>query len=137
MSGRRYAAIQRQSEVYVGASRAERVSAMVHAELVGILRDDCSDPRVERASVVHVRMSPDLRHAYVDFAPMGGDGDGDAILKGLQSAKGFLKRQIARRLGLRFTPDLHFRLDDQLETASRVSRLIGEVSPPAEGEDEG
>ena len=120
----------------MGSSRAERVAAMVQAELVGILRDDCSDPRVALASVVHIRMSPDLRHAYVDFVPLGGEGDPNEILAGLESAKGFLKRRIASRLRLRYTPDLHFRVDEQLETATRVTHLLNDlVADAPDGED--
>ncbi len=119
----------------MGSSRAERVAAMVQAELVGILRDDCSDPRVALASVVHIRMSPDLRNAYVDFVPLGGSGDPREILAGLESAKGYVKRQIAKRLGLRFTPELHFRLDEQLETATRVTHLLNGLVDPAEDEE--
>ncbi|MCB9759189.1 MAG: 30S ribosome-binding factor RbfA [Alphaproteobacteria bacterium] len=108
----------------MSARRAERTAELVHAELARLLRTEVKDPRVGVVSITHVRMSGDLRHATVHIAPLGGRGDSEEMLAGLNSALGFLRREVGRALRLKHAPALHFRVDDGVDEAVRMTELL-------------
>ena len=76
-----------------------------------------------RLTVTEVRPSPDLRHARVYIVPLGG-GNSEAILAGLQRVKPYLRREIARRIRIRFIPDLIFAADTTFDEAEHIARLL-------------
>ena len=88
-------------------------------------RDTLRDPDLTgvRLTVTEVRPSPDLRHARVYVVPLGG-GDYEVILAGLQRVKPYLRREMARRVKLRFIPDLVFAADTTFDEAERIARLL-------------
>jgi ribosome-binding factor A len=88
-------------------------------------RDTLRDPELAgvRLTVTEVRPSPDLRHARVYIIPLGG-GNSEPILAALQRAKPFLRREMARRIKLRFIPDLIFTADATFDEADHISRLL-------------
>jgi ribosome-binding factor A len=77
-------------------------------------------------------MSADLRVADINIVPLGGDGDGEALIEGLESATGFLRRQVGRHLQLRHTPELRFHLDTQLNVAIEMTRLLDRMTAERE-----
>lgn len=117
--------------------RPERVAELIHGEIARILREEISDPRVIGVTITDVRLSPDLKLARVSLVPLGGDGDGRALLKGLKSACGFIRTRLGQNLKLRFTPELEFRLDGSLDEAVRVTRLLSSLSSAPEPGDKG
>ncbi len=114
--------------------RAERVAELVHAELSRLLREEVRDPRLQLASITTVRLTDDLRVARVYFVPLGGQGDAQAILAGLERGKGFFRSRIAKRLQLRYTPDLRFFADDHLEQAVAMTSLLRGLVPSEDEE---
>ena len=112
--------------------RAERVAELVHAELSRLLREEVRDPRLSFVSITLVRLTDDLRLAKVYYVPLGGQGDTDVILAGLERGKGFFRSRIAKRLQLRYTPDLRFYVDDQLEQAVAMTSLLNSLVPREE-----
>jgi ribosome-binding factor A len=104
--------------------RADRVAGEVLRGLSEILLDGVKDPRVSSISLTSVSLSDDLRTAHVRFVPLGGDGDPDRILEGLEAARGFLRRELGRKLRLKVLPQLHFHIDRGLDEAFRVNQLI-------------
>jgi ribosome-binding factor A len=84
-------------------------------------------------TVTSVALSADLRHARVYFTMFGDTAARDATLAGLRSASGFLRTEMAHRLGLRVVPELNFEFDPSFEEADRVLRLLKETLP-GEGE---
>lgn len=107
--------------------RAARATEMMHAELARLVREEVKDPRIRTVSILHVQLSPDLRHVTAWVSPLGGQGDGRAVLRGLNSASGFLKFRLARLLRLRLAPELHFVLDDGLDESIRLTSLLGKL----------
>lgn len=101
--------------------RIERVSALLQEELGGIIGTGLSDPRLHRLiTVTGVRVSADLEHATIAVSILGEDVERGAALRALETAKGYIRKQLAPRLQLRHVPDLHFTLDTTAEEASRV-----------------
>lgn len=88
--------------------RAERVSESIREELEELIGYEMSDPRVGSATVTEVHLSPDFRHAHVSLALEGSAEEQNGTLEALNHAKQFLRHQLAERLQLFRTPDLHF-----------------------------
>ena len=111
--------------------RSERFSRMVQEEL-SLLLDGLADPRVAEAglfSITAVEVSPDLGSARVYLTLEGGDEKAaQQLLKGLDSAKPFLRRELSRSLSAKKSPELHFYMDEAKERADRVEALLREIS---------
>src|ERR1700680_829355 len=92
----------------VDPHRAERVAESIREELKELIGYEMSDPRVGVANVTDVHLSPDFRHAHVRLALAGTIEQQSATLEALSHAKQFLRHQLAERLQLFRTPELHF-----------------------------
>src|SRR5712691_528930 len=104
--------------------RQEMLGELIAAELSDLLRTRLKDPRVGFASITHVEVSGDLRHAKV-FVSVMGDADAQkSTMQGLKHATGFLRHELASRLVLRYMPELVFKLDTSIEEGARVLELI-------------
>jgi len=96
---------------------------------------EIKDPRVRLASISRVRVSPDLREAWLAVSAIGSDGERQNVVDALVHAEGFLRGQLGRRLeNLRTIPRLHFELDESIAYSVRVSALLSEIDEarPAE-----
>jgi ribosome-binding factor A len=107
--------------------RQLRVGEMVRHALADILtRTEIADPELEGRyiTVTEAKTSPDLRHAVIFVRPFGTDEDGPAIVKALNRHQRFLRGELARRVDLKFSPDLTFRLDESFDEAERIDALL-------------
>ena len=119
----------------VGAPRRpERVAELVLRELSELLLRDLKDPRLRGVTLTSVRMSDDLRHGRVFFSHLEGSPRAAAAVAGFQRAAGFIRKQIGRSLGLRYTPDLDFEFDPSIERAARIDALLKEARPKPESD---
>jgi len=105
-------------------SRSERVSGLIRKALSEFLQKEVSDPRLERATITGVKLSPDLKIAKIFFATYGGSSDKEAMKAGFQSARGYLKRHLAGKLGLRYMPEFQFFYDESLDYGMKMDNLI-------------
>lgn len=108
------------------SQRQLRVSELVRHALAEILqRGEIHDPSFEGAvvTVPEVRMTPDLKLATVFVMPLGGRG-GDVIVAAFERNKKFLRGEIARRVALRYSPDLTFCLDTSFDEADRIDTIL-------------
>ena len=106
-----------------------RVNAEVQRELSNILRGGIKDPRVAPlTSVVAVEVAPDLKTCKAYISVLGDKKAQEDTIKGLQSAEGYIRRELARRVNLRNTPEITFKLDQSIEYGVNMSRLIDEVT---------
>ena len=106
-----------------------RINAEVQKELAGLIRSEIKDPRVgPMTCVTDVEVAPDLKTCKVWISTLGDDADRDETLKGLKSAEGFLRKQLAHNLNLRNTPELRFLADTSIEYGMKMNRLIDDVS---------
>ena len=106
-----------------------RVNTEVMHELSNILRGGIKDPRVaEFTSVVAVEVAPDLKTCKAYISVLGDEEAGNATIEGLKSAEGYIRRELARRVNLRNTPEIKFILDQSIEYGVNMSKLIDEVT---------
>ncbi len=110
------------------SQRLLRVGEAIRHALAEVLaREELRDPALAGVSVTisEVKPSPDLRSAAVFVMPLGG-GDKREVIQGLGRCAPFLRGQVARRVQLKFTPELHFHLDDRFDRADRISQLLND-----------
>jgi len=114
--------------------RSQRVADLVRAELSSLLLIEAHDPAVKGVTITSVTMSPDLQSARVFFSVLGGEAERGRAAEGLARAAGFLRREVGRRCGLRYAPELHFLADLSLERGARVEEILARVLPPRKDE---
>jgi ribosome-binding factor A len=107
--------------------RQEKLGELIAAELSSLLRTRVKDPRVGFASITHVEVSGDLRHAKIFVSVMGSPEEREATMRGLKNATGFLRRELAGRITLRYMPELVFKLDRSIEEGARILELIQQI----------
>ena len=107
--------------------RTDRVAHLIQMELGRLILTKVKDPRLGFVTVTHVDISADLKSARVFYSVMGGPKVKDATRLALENAAGFLQREIASVIRLRYTPKLVFRLDDSLDQSMEIDRLIRDV----------
>jgi len=110
--------------------RADRVSGLIQQELSRLLWREVKDPRLAQVTITAVRVSPDLRQARILFRGLAGPEQLPGILEGLESARGFLRGELGRRLSLRYAPELSFEVDQSVDWSLKVAQLLREVQPP-------
>ena len=117
-----------------------RINAEVLRELSEIIRTGIKDPRIHpMTSVVSVEVTPDLKYCRAYISVLGNEDAAKATIEGLKSAEGYVRRELARRINLRNTPELKFILDQSIEYGVNMSKLIDEVTKDlhqGEGQDE-
>ncbi|MFZ2067030.1 MAG: 30S ribosome-binding factor RbfA [Xanthobacteraceae bacterium] len=109
-----------------GSQRQLRVGELIRHEFAAMLsRGDIHDPTVEAhmITVPEVHMSPDLRLATIYVMPLGGR-DGKEVLDALDRNKRYVRGEIARRVNLKFAPEIRFRLDERFDEAERIEKLL-------------
>lgn len=107
--------------------RAVRVGDQLLREIADLLVKKVKDPRVKGATLTGVRLSEDLRDAKVYYSVIGNREDFERAQAGLDSAKGFIKREIGRRLDLKYMPDIVFKRDPSLETGEHMEKLFDKL----------
>ncbi len=106
-----------------------RVNAEVQKELSNILREGIKDPRVApMTSVVSVEVAPDLKTCKAYISVLGDEKAQEDTIKGLQSAEGYIRRELARSLNMRNTPEVKFVLDQSIAYGVAMSKKIDEVT---------
>jgi ribosome-binding factor A len=108
-------------------ARPRRVAEQIQRELAEILRLELKDPRVGLITLTDVEVTPDYSHAKVYFSLLGDATKVAEASAGLARASGFLRRELAHRMRLRVTPQLHFLFDESVERGARLTRLIDEA----------
>ena len=107
--------------------RIDRVSEEVKRELAGIIRE-LKDPRIpEFDSVVSVKVTKDFKFAKAYISVMGTEEQKQAAIQGLNSAGGFIRREIGHQLQLRYTPEFSFVLDNSIEYGAHISKVLSDI----------
>jgi ribosome-binding factor A len=117
---------QKKSSASGGSQRQLRVGEQVRHAIAEILAHGSvhdADLEGHIITVPEVRMSPDLKLATVYVMPLGGR-DTEIVLAALERNKKFLRGEVARRVNLKFAPDLRFRVDERFDEAERIEKLL-------------
>ena len=106
-----------------------RVNAEVLRELSNILRSGIKDPRVApMTSVVAVEVAPNLKTCKAYISVLGDEKMQQDTIRGLQSAEGYIRRELARTINMRNTPEIRFIVDQSIEYGVNISKKIDEVT---------
>ena len=112
-----------------------RVNGEVQRVLAEIIRGEIKDPRISPlTSVVSVEVAPDLKTCKAWISVYGDETVEKDTLAGLKSAEGYIRRELARRINLRNTPEIRFIVDQSIAYGVRMSRLIDEVNSSNQSE---
>ncbi len=107
--------------------RIEKLQELIKQEMSKMLLKEIKDPRIGFVTVTDVEMTGDLREAKIYVSIMGGDEQIKESLEGLQSALGFIRREIGKRIRLRFTPEISFALDKSLDYSEHIQKLLLQI----------
>lgn len=106
-----------------------RINGEVQKELSTIIRNEIKDSRIHpMTSVMAVEVAPDLKTCKAYISVLGEKEAKEATIKGLNSAEGYIRRQLAKNLNLRNTPEIRFILDESIEYGVNMSKLIDDVT---------
>src|SRR5580704_18051918 len=122
-------------EFSMSSRRTAKVAEAIREQVSTTILFGLKDPRVKNVTVTRVEVSPDLRNAKVYVSVMGDEKAQRLTLRGLESARGFLQAKLAERVKIRYTPILHFQLDQGVKRSIEASRLLREVLPPQDDVD--
>lgn len=107
--------------------RIEKLQELIKQEVGKMLLYDIKDPRIGFVTVTEVEMTGDLREAKIFVSVMGNDEQIKNSFEGLQSALGFIRREIGKRIRLRFTPEISFAPDKSLDYSEHIQKLLLQI----------
>ena len=106
-----------------------RINSEVHRELSRIISYEIKDPRIHpMTSVVEVSVTPDLKQCKAYISVLGDEASQADTLAGLNSAAGYIRKELARSINLRNTPEIQFIMDQSIEYGVNMSKKIDEVT---------
>ena len=116
--------------------RMARVNRLVQTALAEIVPSQIKDPRVRTRifSITGVRTTPDLRWATAYLSIHGTDREQAIVLEGLTAASKFIRSELGRKVRLKYTPEVTFKLDDVIESAARIENILHELAAEDEHE---
>lgn len=103
----------------------ERVAETLREEIGAMIEGELSDPRISFAYVSHVVLNPGGKSALIYVAVNGGPTEEADTLEGLMAARGYIRHELAERMGVRFVPDLTFQIDRSEKMKARIDELLG------------
>lgn len=104
--------------------RSEKVGDQIREEISQILLRELKDPRIGFVTITKVALSDDLRIAKVYYSVFGGEQEKEESYQGLESATGYIKRELGRRVRLKYMPEINFLFDDSLEYGEHIEELL-------------
>jgi ribosome-binding factor A len=108
----------------VKSRRTEQVADLIKEVLSELLEREVKDPQMGFVTLTDVEVTPDLRNARVYFSVLGDEAAVQESQAALERAAGFLRRELSRRLTIRYVPELHFVLDRSVERSQRIADLL-------------
>lgn len=108
-------------------ARLQRIADQIRRELSGLLLRDLNDPRLKQIFITDAKVDRELAFADVYVSALEGSARSGEILEGLDSAAGFIRRELAARVELRAFPRLRFHWDPTPENADRIERVLAEL----------
>lgn len=114
--------------------KQQRMNDRIQQILSQLLQREIADPRLRDVTITEVQLDPELVVAKVYVSAMGDESREVEVMKGFRRARGFLRREMGKRIRLRHTPELHFDWDHTLAYADRINQIIAGLDIPAQTE---
>ncbi|HEX9079316.1 MAG TPA: ribosome-binding factor A [Desulfuromonadaceae bacterium] len=115
--------------------RADKVAETIHETISSILARGLNDPRIGFVTITGVEVTDDLHLGRVFFTVIGDDQAKKNSEAGLNSAKGYIRKELGRVLTMRYVPDLVFKYDHSQEFGSRIDSILREIDAGHDGDD--
>jgi ribosome-binding factor A len=116
--------------------RAARMAEQIREHVAELIASKLKDPRIGFVTVTRVELTADQRLARILVGVLGDAEARKKTLAGLTQAAGFVRRDLAQRLRMRFVPEVEFEYDRGIDATDRVAQLLEEAQPPAPRDDE-
>jgi ribosome-binding factor A len=117
--------------------RVNRISEEIKKIISELLYNGLKDPRISSmTSITRVEVTRDLRYAKIYVSVFGNKEEKESSIDGLNSAKGFIRKEIGNKIDIRYTPEPIFILDESIEEGIRMSKLIEDVNKNIDNKDE-
>ena len=104
--------------------RSHRIADQIQKEISSLLTKGLKDPRIGFVTITGVEVTPDLHFARVYYTVMGDSETRARTATGLTKATAFIRRELGRRMRIRYTPDLSFVFDATLDHSEHINRLL-------------
>jgi ribosome-binding factor A len=104
--------------------RSEKVADLIHQEISEMLIKTVKDPRIGFVTITRVAVTEDCRSAKVYFSVAGTQEERERSMKGLNSARGYVRKELGRRIRLRYTPEIVFKFDPSIEYAIHIGEVL-------------
>jgi len=117
--------------------RSDKVSEAIHKVVSELLIKGIKDPRIGFVTITGVKVTTDLRQATVYFTVIGSEQEKKNTEAGLNSARGFIRKELGQALKLRVTPDILFKYDTSVEYGQHIESLLKEIGATDDGKDAG
>jgi len=110
-------------------NRLIRINEEIKRETINIIRNEIKDPRVDKMmTIIQVDTTNDLKYCKVFISVLGNEKIKKDTLTGLKIAEGYIRKQLAKRLNLRNTPEITFELDNSIEYSFHMSELLRDIN---------
>ncbi|SES68527.1 ribosome-binding factor A [Natronincola peptidivorans] len=109
--------------------RASRLNEEMKKHISHIIRNELKDPRISSmTSIVAVDVTRDLRYATVYISVLGNENEKTETIKGLEKSSGYVRREVGKKIKVRYTPEIVFKLDESIEKGIDMYHKISKVS---------
>jgi len=117
----------RGSEPRMEGKRSDKVADLIQKEISEMLLRGLKDPRIGFVTITKVAVSEDCRTAKIYFSVTGSPEDRERSTEGLNSAKGYVRKELGRRIRMKYTPDISFQFDPSIEYAIHIGEVIEQI----------
>ena len=107
--------------------RSDKIGEAIREEISSILLKEINDPRIQLVSITRVEVSADLQHAKIFVSIVGSDQKKHEAFEGLKSARGYIQRKLGKRIRLRYTPEIVFKMDTSIDEGMHIYELLQEI----------
>jgi ribosome-binding factor A len=107
--------------------RSEKVAEAIHEEVSRLLIKGVKDPRVGFVTITGVKVTDDLHLATVYFSIIGTEAERKDAEAGLNSARGYLRREVGKVLRMRYIPDILFKYDESVVYGSHIESILKQI----------
>lgn len=105
----------------------ERIADALREEIGTIVQGELADPRIGLVTVADVQIAPDGKNAHVFFSSSGTEEEAKRSQEGLLAARGYIRREVGMRLGMRHVPELHFTVENSAQYGTRIDELLNRI----------
>jgi ribosome-binding factor A len=112
--------------------RSDKIADLIRKEVSEMFLRTVKDPRIGLITITRVQVTEDCRLARIYFSVPGSEEERERSMEGLNSAKGYVRRELARRVNLRYTPEIIFKFDPSIEYAIHISEVLQSLQKESE-----